>query len=369
MIEHIQYIVCSFFISFLCGMIIIPSVIRFCNKKGIYDMPNARKVHKHNIPRLGGVCFLPSMLLASLIAMVVMNNTSPNKEVTLSLWSCVFGVCLLVIYATGLIDDLAGLDAKTKFVIQIIAAAAMPASGLYINNLYGFLGIHEIPFWIGSVITVFLIVFINNAMNLIDGIDGLCGSLTIISLLGFLYCFLSEGLFIYSILIAGLIGVILSFLYFNLFGKVEKKQKIFMGDSGSLTIGYILGFLVVKFSMDNPSVMPFGKDRMMLAFTLLIVPCFDVCRVIITRLVHHRGIFSPDKNHMHHKIMRAGFNQTQTLLLILSISLFFIVFNTVLSIYCYFSMIVALDIIAWLCINKIINVLITKKGNKVFYTE
>ena len=307
--------------SIVCGFIFIPLILNFCEKKGLYDLPNERKVHKNAIPRLGGISFMPSMLVAFVAALLMSDNYTGERQVTMSLWSCFFLVSLLLIYGVGIIDDLTGLGAKTKFTVQIMAACLMPLSGLYINNLYGFCGINEIPAWVGMPLTVFIIVFIDNAINLIDGIDGLAGGLSFLALGGFLLCFVREGLFTYSILIAGLMGVLVPYLYFNVLGSVEKKQKIFMGDSGSLTLGFILGFLFIKFAMDNPNVMPFRKDSLLLSFTMLIVPMIDVVRVVIARTLHRRPLFQADKNHIHHKLMRAGMTQHQALVTILLLAL------------------------------------------------
>jgi UDP-GlcNAc:undecaprenyl-phosphate GlcNAc-1-phosphate transferase len=164
-------------------------------------------------------------------------------------------ISLLIIYSTGIVDDLIGLDAKVKFATQIIAACILPFCGLYINNLYGLFGIHAIPYYIGFPLTILTIVFIDNAMNLIDGIDGLSASLSIIALAGFAYCFIHNGLIVYAILIAGLIGILVTYLYFNIWGDPNKNRKIFMGDSGSLTLGFILGFLFVKALRNDPRVM------------------------------------------------------------------------------------------------------------------
>lgn len=364
--QYILFIIGSFIISMICGFIFIPLIIRFCKKHKLYDIPDSRKIHKSKIPRLGGISFLPSMLVAFIIALIVFNNTSVDKQITISLWSCFFFISLLLIYGVGLTDDLIGLDAKTKFVVQLLAACLLPMSGLYINNMYGFMNIYEVPYWIGAPLTVFIIVFIDNAMNLIDGIDGLSSGLSLLALSGFLVCFLRENVWVYSILIAGLMGVLVSFLYFNLFGNAEKGQKIFMGDSGSLTIGFILGFLLVKFSMNNTNVMPFRLDSLLLSCTLLIVPVFDVCRVIIVRMFHHKPIFDADKNHIHHKLLRAGLTQHQALITIISLSLFYIFFNIITSRYYTFSIIIIIDIVIWIVFHMVINAIIKKKGKEAF---
>ena len=359
----------AFLLSIACGFIFIPLILNFCKEKRLYDIPNSRKIHSSAVPRLGGICFLPSMLIALVITTFAVNGFTGYDQVTFSLWSLYFFVSLLLIYGVGLVDDLIGLNATHKFTVQIIAAALMPLSGLFMNNLYGFLGIYELPYAIGSVMTVFVIVFTCNAINLIDGIDGLSASLSFIALSGFLYCFFREDIYSYAILIAGLMGVLVPFLYFNLFGSAEKNRKIFMGDSGSLTLGFILGFLTVKASMHNPNVMPFHRDSLMLSYTLTLVPVFDVVRVILVRTFHRRPLFSADKNHIHHKLMRAGLTQHQTLLVIIALSLFYIVFNYILFHYCYLSVLVAVDIVVWMMFHYVVNVRIRKNGLKPFQTE
>ncbi len=358
----------SFLMSILCGFIFIPLILRFCEKKGLYDLPNERKVHKNAIPRLGGISFMPSMLLAFIIALLVSDNYTGEQQVTMSLWSFFFMVSLLLIYGVGIIDDLTGLGAKTKFVVQIMAACLLPLSGLYINNLYGFCGIHEIPYWVGMPLTVFIIVFIDNAINLIDGIDGLAGGLSFMALGGFLLCFIRESLFTYSILIAGLMGVLVPYLYFNLLGNVEKKQKIFMGDSGSLTLGFILGFLFIKFAMDNPNVMPYRKDSLLLSFTMLIVPMIDVVRVVMARIIHHRPLFKADKNHIHHKLMRTGMTQHQTLVTILLLALAFTFINVTLSHVGYYdlTLIIMVDLFIFILFMAMVNRRIHKNGQETF---
>jgi UDP-N-acetylmuramyl pentapeptide phosphotransferase/UDP-N-acetylglucosamine-1-phosphate transferase len=350
-----------------CGYLFIPAIIKFCKKKGLYDLPNSRKVHKNAIPRLGGLSFLPSMLLASLIVMVIYNVQNEGDQIQISLWSVGFFTSLAVIYTVGIVDDLVGLGARTKFVAQIIAAAIMPLSGLYVNSLYGFLGIGDVPFWVGAPLTVFVVVFMCNAINLIDGIDGLSGGLSFIALSGFLSCFMQEELWLYSILIAGLMGVLIAFLYFNVFGSAEKEHKIFMGDSGSLTLGFILGFLAVKLTAINPHVMCFRPDALMQAYSFVVVPVFDVVRVSLVRIHHKQHIFRADKNHIHHKLMRTGLTQHQVLTAILVLAVGYILLNVVLWQLCEdMTIVVAADVVAWMLFHYAVNRAIRKNGQVVY---
>ena len=192
------YILLSFVLSALSGLIIIPQIMKFCLKRGLFDLPNARKVHHVAVPRLGGTAFIPCMFIAFAASLCVLYCNSGTTQVSISLWTGIFMVSLFMIYVVGTVDDLIGLNAMVKFLVQIAAASLLPLSGLYINDLYGLFGINEIPFWVGAPLTVFIIVFIDNSMNLIDGIDGLAGGLALISLTGFLLCFAREQVCTYS---------------------------------------------------------------------------------------------------------------------------------------------------------------------------
>lgn len=356
----------AFILSAAFGFVFIPQIMNFCMKKKLYDIPNERKVHKNAVPRLGGVSFLPCMVIATLIALIALSYSYGGHKVMINTWALSFAIGLLMIYAVGLVDDLIGLSAWPKFIVQIIAASLIPFSNLYINDFYGFCGITYLPFYIGAPLTVFILVFIMNSMNLIDGIDGLSGSLSLIALIGFFYCFYREGLTVYCILIAGMAGVIASFLYFNIWGDPKKNRKIFMGDSGSLTIGYILGILLVKFSMNNPQVMPYRRDSMLIAVTLLIVPTFDVARVIIVRMFHHKPIFQADKNHIHHKLMRTGMTQHQALCTILLIAIFFIALNVILFKLTFATVIIFVDILLYILLQYAIDYFIRRNGKEPY---
>lgn len=326
--QHLLIYLGALLLSMMSGFIYIPLITRYCQKRGFFDIPDARKVHKTPIPRLGGMAFVPSMLLACVLVLFAMNYQS-DTGLNFSLSSLYFCISLLIIYFTGIIDDFVGVKASPKFLVQIAATIILPISGLYINNLYGLFGIYTIPFWVGAPLTVLVMVFTCNAINLIDGIDGLSASLTVIALVGFIIVFDAEGLIFYGILIASLMGVLIPFLHYNMFGSIEKKQKIFMGDSGSLSLGFVLGFLAVKLCMNTPRT-PYNPIHVMWSWTLLAVPCFDVVRVFFYRICHHRSPFHPDKNHIHHKLLACGLNQHKALVAILLLQLFIIGINVLL---------------------------------------
>lgn len=324
------YIIIAFMLSACCGLIMIPALLRFCQKRKLYDLPNIRKVHHTLVPRLGGTAFMPSMALSASIVIVVISLTGNNHKIVLSTWSLAMMLSAMIIYCVGVVDDIFGLDAKVKFTMQIIASAIIPFCGLWINNLYGLFGIHEIPAYLGMPLTVFLFVFIDNAFNLIDGIDGLAATLAILALIGFIYCFSPYDLIAYEVMIAGLIGILASYLRYNLWENAEKGSKIFMGDSGSLTLGFILAFLFVKAIAVNPNVMPMSTRRVLIAYSLLIIPTYDVVRVVLHRLRWKMPIFDADKSHIHHKLMELGLSQHQVLISILGLAIAYIALNLVM---------------------------------------
>ena len=350
------YLLAAFFLSLICGAISTPLILDFCKRKKLYDIPNERKVHHNATPRMGGISFFPSMLLAFL-CIIMYVPLSEKYSLSVNIWSAVYLIGLLIIYLTGILDDLLGLNAPTKFVVQIATACLLPFCGLYINNLYGLFGLWEIPYYIGIPLTIFIMVLIDNAINLIDGIDGLAASISLLALLGFLVYFRQYQVFVhtYSILIAGLIGALVAFLYFNLFGKLEKNTKIFMGDSGSLSLGFTLGFLFIKCASDNTAIWPTRQEALIVPITLLFVPMADVFRVTIYRFIHHKPLFLADKNHIHHKLMRAGLTQHQALACILCLSVFFAILNYILYTVLSTTWILIIDILCYSLFNIGIN--------------
>lgn len=359
----IQYTVCTL-LSALCSYIIIPLIIRFCKEHNIYDNPNIRKIHKTKIPRLGGASFLPSMFVGALSVTMILSATSKNgTTLEISIWSVMFLVGMCLVYTVGFLDDLSELSANVKFGVQIVAASLFPFAGLYINNMYGLFGIYELPFCIGVPLTIAFVVLINNAMNLIDGIDGLCSGLALIALTGFLILFHERELTYYCFIIAGFIGVILAFFRYNLFGSESKGNKIFMGDSGSLTLGYIIAFLFIKHSAVNENV-EINYNSMLEAASLVAVPVMDVLRVFTVRILAHKPVFQPDRNHIHHKLMDAGLSQHQTLMVILLFAMVYIFIGFGLDDILSISAIFIIDFVLWFCFHGILNIAIAKNSKR-----
>ncbi|MCR5313084.1 MAG: undecaprenyl/decaprenyl-phosphate alpha-N-acetylglucosaminyl 1-phosphate transferase [Bacteroidaceae bacterium] len=317
-----------------------------CKKKGIYDMPDARKVHKFAIPRLGGTLFMPSMALGTVAALTFMYN-GINKSFVISISTLAMAAGGLMIYLIGILDDLKGMKAMHKFIIQSIAASLFPLCNLMVNDLHGLFGLHVIPIFIAYPLTVFIILLIVNAMNLIDGIDGLASGLAILILCAFSYLYTSLGSQLFSILSISLAGAVLGFFCYNYFGKING-LKIFMGDSGSLFLGYVIAYLAIKYQMTNWDVFQYRENSLLISFSLVMLPCFDVIRVAIGRKLNGKNMFDPDKTHIHHLLLATGMNMHQALAVILCIFLSFCVINYGLFVFgTHISLIILTDILMY----------------------
>ena len=351
---NILFILIAFAISAYVAWLIIPRILLISFRKKLFDIPDDRKVHKRAVPRLGGVSFFPTILLSCCSVLVIRTLTGygisslPASYVLPEFLILVCGMVLL--YLTGIADDLVGVRYRQKFVIQIICASFFPIAGLWVNDLYGLFGIGLLPHWVGIPLTILTVVFITNAINLIDGIDGLASGLSSVSLLVFGFLFLEKGLWIYSMLAFSTIGVLVPFFYYNVFGSAEHARKIFMGDTGSLTLGYILSFLAIKYSQ-NTEFIPVTQGAFVIAFSTLIVPAFDVVRVVIVRICNSKSPFEPDKNHIHHQFLAMGFTVRQAMLLILLISCIFSGVNILLMPYVDNTLMLVGDILAWMGLN------------------
>ena len=190
-------------------------------------------------------------------------------------------------------------------------------------------------------------VFIINAINLIDGIDGLASGLSIIALsvLGSLYLYYSQ--WVYAMFAFSALGTLLPFFYYNVFGKADRCTKIFMGDTGSLTLGYMLAFLTISYATVNPQIHPYFEGAIIVAFAPLIVPAFDVFRVMLIRARNHKPLFIADRNHIHHKCLDAGLTCKKAVVYILGLACVFCILNMALINTINNNLILFLDILLW----------------------
>lgn len=339
------YVMLSGVAGLLFTVLTMPFLLKYCRMKGFYDMPGGRKVHREAVPRLGGILFMPAMLVGLAVALSFYAWDGHGVFV-IKVTSVMMAVGAFLVYIIGAIDDLVGMKATHKFMVQLVAALVLPFCWLHINNFYGLFGLYELPVWFSYPFSVFVILLIVNSVNLIDGIDGLASGLCICILAAYIFLYMQmDNTFIYAVGAAGLLGSLLAFFYYNVWGKTEKGTKTFMGDSGSLFLGYALAYLSIKYAMDNPAALPYRGDALLVSYTLLIVPTFDVIRVALLRLYRRKPVFGADKSHIHHVVMAAGFSMHGALCVILGLFFFFCLLNYGLSQTCFCATwIVVLDV-------------------------
>ena len=346
-----------FIVSLILTGIIIPQILLIAFRKKLFDEPDARKIHHGVIPRLGGIAFMPSIIfsISLIIGLGLRYHLVSINSLDFGL-PVVFGLCsIFMLFLVGLADDLIGVKYRAKFIVQIIASIFFVLGGIALYNLHGLLFLYEIPNVLAWFITILVVVYITNAINLIDGIDGLASGLSAVCLTVYGVLFFTNGYYIYSVIAFSTLGTLVPFFFYIVFGNPQKQKKIFMGDTGALTIGIILSFLSLLVNACNISLDE-GVNPAVLAFSPLILPCFDVVRVYIHRIRAHRNPFLADKSHIHHKFLALGIPQRVTMILILVLAIAFIFFNIILSPYINITILVLIDILVY----TVGNILLTK---------
>lgn len=349
-----------FAISVLIAGILIPKIILIAFRRNLFDEIDERKIHCGVVPRLGGIAFFPAFLF-SLTLVVALNlrlGSAPMIDAIGGAFVPIyFEICaIILLYLVGIADDLIGVRYMAKFVVQIVCAILLACSGMYIDNLYGILWLNELPDVLAWLFSILVTVYVVNAINLIDGIDGLASGLSSIALIFYAVVFFNGGEFIYSLLAVASAGTLFPFFYYNVFGDVTKQKKIFMGDTGALTTGMVLVFCAIAVMCAKPDFLTVDYNPAIVALSPLIVPCFDVFRVYFHRVKKGRNPFLPDKCHIHHKILALGMNQAAALLTILGVSIAFIGINVLVSPFTNPTIIFIGDVVVW----TIANILLTR---------
>lgn len=355
MIQVLLIIFCAMFVSASIVKSSIPKILLVSLRKRIFDPIDPRKVHTEAASRLAGVSFLPAIIIVSLMAMEALTYFG-LVERSIDAYAKIGAefASLMILYFIGLYDDIVTVRYRDKFIFQIVAALWVILSGTYIENFYSIATEYVLPFWMAFPLTVLLIVFINNAINLIDGVNGLASMLSImaLSVYGLLF-FLYEDFVNASICFVAM-AALLPFFYHNVFGvRSRTKARVFMGDCGALVIGFLLSVMAIKLWNIERSLTPFFTANLchMLAYTMLFVPCMDVVRVVIHRALDRKKLFLPDKNHIHHKFMRLGFSPQLSLLPIIGLQIFFVIFNVLLSLHFNIISILIVDCLIWTIIH------------------
>jgi len=292
-----------------------PVIIHVSREKGLMDEPDERMAHTNKIPNLGGMGIFITFSLVILLFVSLLRISVYDISSLLSILSA-----LIILMFLGVKDDLVLMTPKKKFLVQLIAVSMVCIiDDVLITDFHGLLGIGELPYFVSVIFTVFVFVLVINALNLIDGIDGLAASIAIMGSACFGIFFLASGYYMLSILSATLIGSLFGFLRYNL----SQNKKIFMGDCGAMVVGFLLAYLGINFLDINTVALanynPMNSPIFLLA--VLSYPLFDLLRVFVVRISQQKSPFKPDNNHIHHRLIRLGLSHIQSTFLLVTINL------------------------------------------------
>ena len=316
-----------FLLSFSVAYFALPSVIYVVKQKNLMDNPNERSSHKEKTPTLGGISFFVSIVFTLMVF-----RPFDIDQVGINILSGVG-----VLFFVGLKDDLVGVNPSTKMIGQIIATLMLFFStDLKITTLDGFLNITDIPYWTSVFISCAIVMAIVNSYNLIDGINGSASMVGMVIFSGFAYVFYDAEMYYYFLLSILCIGFLLAFLRYNL----SNKKRVFMGDTGSMIVGFILAVLAIKFfaldttSLESAVINPANKVWVLLS--IIFIPFFDTTRVFTTRIIRHGKPFKADRSHIHHVIidyLKLSHAKASILLASINLSVFIVILclNTYLS--------------------------------------
>lgn len=288
----------SFFITFVC----IPTIIGVSRRKNLMDEPGVRSSHLRKIPNLGGIAMFASIAIcASIFAYELFDS-----------YKFLFASLVILLYI-GVMDDIMVMRAYKKLLAQILVSALIVlGSDVRIRNLFGVFGVHELNYFISVLFSIVTFIILINAFNLIDGIDGLAGCYSVACSFFFAGSYYRLGEYNYPLVVlcAVIIGSVLAFLYYNLSN--YRTKKMFMGDTGSMILGFLLAFTAISFMdifivKDDISIPRYHLESApVIAVAILILPIIDTMNVIIIRLIQKKSPFDADRNHIHHRLLDLG---------------------------------------------------------------
>ena len=305
-------IIFSLITAFVITYVAIPKVIFFAEKLRLFDEAGIRASHKGSVPIFGGIAIFSGIIFSLLFWADV-----ENIQYIL--------VSILIVFFVGIIDDLLMLSPFKKIVGQIIATLVIIFLGdLQIESMHGVLGLYDLPIWISTLFTVFVVIVITNGFNLIDGVDGLAGGIGVISSFSFGVIALLMGQSDMAIVAFTLMGSLLAFLKYNLY-----PAKIFMGDTGSLVVGLILAILAINIIRNGfvTETIKLPNKGPLLAIVILAIPLFDSLRVFVARIIKGRHPLSAGRGHIHHALLNLGFGHKKTSIILCFFAISIVLFS------------------------------------------
>jgi len=290
-----KFALLCFVTAFVVAMIVMPVLIRMLNKYKLCDQPSERKEHVTPVPTMGGIAIITGMITSLLLWLPLSFDTV----------NICFFFSIIVLFGLGIMDDVKDLSAKYKFLIQIALALLMALSGVRIDSFHGLFGIYDLSLPAQYTFTIVAIVGITNAFNLIDGIDGLAGGLGFMSLTTLGIFLTLNGQNDVAMIAFALAGGLLAFLYFNF-----NPARIFMGDTGSLVLGFTVAVLGIRLMQLNTlTSLPHSP---LFILGIVFIPVFDTLRVFSLRIWKGKSPFVADKTHIHHLLTTTGFSHAFT---------------------------------------------------------
>ncbi len=299
--------------SFIIVFISIPSIIKVARLKHLFDFPEERKAHKTEQPTLGGLAIFAGVIFS--FSFWTAEMYFPVRQYVIA--------AMVILFFIGIKDDIIIISPFKKLIGQILAAFIVVYFGeLRLTSLHGVFGIYALPDWLSIAVTIFSILVIINSINFIDGIDGLAAGISIIACAVFGIFLYYYGEYVLSLLAFSLLSALLAFLKYNF-----SPAKIFMGDTGSLIVGFVLSILCIRFVEINKSATAAfitSGFSPVLAISVLIVPLSDMLRIFCLRLYSGKSPFAPDRNHIHHRLLDLGMNHRTASFTLYITSIFFI---------------------------------------------
>jgi UDP-GlcNAc:undecaprenyl-phosphate/decaprenyl-phosphate GlcNAc-1-phosphate transferase len=302
-------------LAFLISFMLIPKIIVLSRDKQLMANPVTRSSHVHPVPNLGGI----GIYFAFMIPTLLISGLNESKILPFLTLSCI------IIFLIGIKDDIYVIAPKTKLAGQIIAGLIMIVfANVRITNLHGIMSIGELSYIVSLLLSLFIYIAITNAINLMDGIDGLAASIGIVACLGLGVYFIHLHKINGSVACASLIGALSAFLIFNY---AKGDRKIFMGDTGALIVGFILATYTIRFNeftITEPKYLVIHSAPVV-SMAILAIPIFDTIRVFSLRILRGKSPFRADKTHIHHELIANGYTHHQATTLISAFSVLLII--------------------------------------------
>lgn len=305
------HLVLPFAVAFVVVLLIFPKVLAVAHAKNIVDNPDARKLQKQPVPVLGGIAVFFGLTFGFIIAMCFSDCAELFPVY----------VAMTVMLYVGTVDDITDLSPSFRFLVEVLVVSYMViVSRCMINDFHGLFGLDLIPMWVAVPLTVFAAVGIINAINLIDGVDGLSSGYCVMACVMFCGMFYAVGHESMAILAAVAAGAMIPFFFHNVFGQ---KSKMFIGDGGTLVMGTMMATFVLQ-TLDSQSACAAECDPQvgLIPFTLAVlsIPVFDTLRVMLSRVLRGTSPFHPDKTHLHHIFIELGCSHPATFVVILTLN-------------------------------------------------